>query len=79
MAYLKRELKALEQLGEPPGVYHVCVQHDDWCPHLHTELKSCLCDPDMVLVGPDGRQREIDRNGDVKALREGLRCVHQLP
>ena len=44
------EIQERQARGEPPGLFHVEVLHDDWC-HVRTGLgKYCNCDPHVSLL-----------------------------
>jgi hypothetical protein len=38
--------KILKLTGSKPGLFHVEILHDDWCPALKTQrLIDCTCNP----------------------------------
>lgn len=79
MAYIERMLKAGLLLKEryPVGVSHECIQHDNFCPILHG-TGGCICDPDILVLVPNGDRYEVDRAGNLVQPRPYLMCAHGL-
>lgn len=64
--------KLLEALKHP-GMYHLFVRHDDWCPLLLND-GVCICSPDLELV------TQTDQNVDavVAKIVDGADRVEKL-
>lgn len=64
--------KLLEALKNP-GMYHLFVRHDDWCPLLLND-GECRCSPDLEFI------TQTDQNVDAVAAKivDGAVSVEQL-
>ncbi len=52
--YIRLLIDGIETTTAAPGVAHLTVQHDDWCPQLNGG--ACRCNPNMLMgrLGEEG-------------------------